>query len=53
MINAQKLANQGNRLGQEAVIIHHDIMEEMTAQDQITKKGHATPMPVQVSKLSI
>ena len=53
MINAQKLANQANRPGQEAVIIHHDIMEEMTAQDQITKKGHATPMPVQVSKLSI
>ena len=52
-VNAPKLAVQANRPGQEAVIIHHDIMEEMIAQDQITKKGHATPMPVQVSELSI
>ena len=53
MINAQKLANQANRPGQEAVIIHHDLMEEMIAQDRITKKRHAIPMPAQVPKLSI
>ena len=53
MINAQKLANQASIPGQEAVIIHHEIMEEMIAQDRITKKGHATPMPAQVPKLSI
>ena len=53
MINAQKLANQANRPGQEVVIIHHEIMEEMIAQDRITKKRHAIPMPAQVPKLSI
>ena len=53
MIDAHKLANQANRPGQEAVIIHHEIMEEMIAQDRIMKKGHATPTPAQVRKLSI
>ena len=53
MINAQKLANQANRPEQEIVIIHHELMKEMIAQDRITKKGHATPMPAQVPKLSI
>ena len=53
MINAQKLANQVSRPGQEVAIIHHELMEEMIAQDRITKKCHATPMPAQVPKLSI
>ena len=52
-VNAPKLAVQANRPGKEAVIIHHEIREEMIAQDRITKKGHATPMPAQVPKLSI
>ena len=52
-VNAQKLAVQANRPGKEVVIIHHEIMEEMIAQDRITKKVHATPMPAQVPKLSI
>ena len=52
-VNAPKLAVQANRPGPEAVIIHHEIMGEMIAQDRITKKGHAIPMPAQVPKLSI
>ena len=52
-VNAPKLVVQANRRGKEVVIIHHEIMEEMIAQDRITKKGHATPMPAQVPKLSI
>ena len=53
MINAQKLANQASIPGQEVVIIHPKLMEEMIAQDRITKKGHATPMLAQVPTLSI
>ena len=53
MINAQKLANPANRPEQEIVIIHHELMKEMIAQDRITKKGHATPMLAQVPTLSI
>ena len=52
-VNAPKLAVQANRPGKEVVIIHHEIMEEMIAQDRITKKGHATLMPAQVPNLSI
>ena len=53
MINAQKLANQANRPEQEAVTIHHELMKEMTAQDRITRKGHATPMLAQVPTFSV
>ena len=52
-VNAPKLVVQANRRGKEVVIIHHEIMEEMIAQDRMTKKGPATPMPAQVPKLSI
>ena len=52
-VNAPKLAVQANRPGQEVVIIHHEIMEEMIAKDRIAKKGHAKPMPAQVTNLSI
>ena len=52
-VNAPKLAVQANRPGTEAVIIHREIMGEMIAQDLITKKGHATLMPAQVSMLLV
>ena len=52
-VNAPKLAVLANKPGKEVVIIHHEIMEEMIAQDRITKKGHATLMPAQVPNLSI
>ena len=52
-VNAPRLAVQANRPGPEAVIIHHEIMGEMIAQDRITKKGHATLMPAQVSMLLV
>ena len=52
-VNAQKRAVQANRPGKEVAIIHHEITEEMIAQDRITKKGHATLMPAQVSRLLV